>query len=187
MKRRKFVKQGSALAAGGLLWSCGPTSDSSKGKEMTSEITEEPSKTIQDVGIQLYSLRNELPSDREGVLKKISDIGYRYLETYMMDGKHHLGFPISDYKKMLDDLGLQVMSAHIPTGRTSPELEGTLINNFDKVIEDALFLGQKYVVCPYLQESERTSLDDYKATIELLNVSGEKMQGGGSYFLLSQS
>ncbi len=180
MKRREFVKQGSTLAAGGVLWSCGASTETN-----TIESTDSGTETgegLGNIGIQLYSLRNELPSDRQGVLKKISDIGYKYLETYMMEGKHHLGYPIADYRKMLDDLGLQVLSAHIPTGRTSPDLVGSLTNNFEKVIEDAHYLGQRYIVCPYLQDSERTSLDDYKATIDLLNTSGTKCKTAGITF-----
>ena len=182
MKRRKFVKQGSALAAGGLLWSCGGSSSTSDSKEMINEPNEKIPTVLKEPGIQLYSLRNELPSDRKGVLKKISEIGYKYLETYLLEDEHHLGFEISEYKKILDDLGLQVMSGHIPTGRVAPEINGTLVNNFEKVIEDAQFLGQKYIVCPYLEDSERTSLDDYKKTIELLNISGEKCKAAGITF-----
>ena len=174
MKRREFVKQSSALAAGGMMLSYG----ASAGLKASEPVR----KGLQDIGVQLYSLRNELPNDREGVLKKISEIGYKYLETYLMEGKPHLGFPIADYKKMLDDLGLQVMSAHIPTGRSNPELEGTLTNNFDKVIEDANFLGQKYIVCPWLDEKYRQSLDDYKKNIDLLNACGEKCKAAGITF-----
>ena len=181
MKRRKFVKQTSAFAAGGMLLSCSPSGEKKASVEEI-ETSAAPSPETKDLGIQLYSLRNELPDDRLGVLQKISDIGYKYLETYLLEGEHHLGYPIAEYKKMLDDMGLQVMSGHIPTGRTAPELEGTLVNNFEKAIEDAIYLGQKYIVCPYLQDSERTSLDDYKATIELLNKSGEKCKEAGITF-----
>ena len=152
------------MAAGTMMWSC-----------MGPEKLKEP-------GIQLYSLRNELPDDRAGILRAISDIGYKYLETYLMGGKHHLGYDVTEYKSMLDDLGLQVMSGHIPTGRTNPEVEGSLVNNFEKTLEDANYLGQKYIVCPYLADSERTSLDDYKKTIELLNASGEKCKSAGITF-----
>lgn len=182
MQRRKFVKQGTALAAGGVLWSCGASTESKTNASNQMDVTSEAKRGLGDFGIQLYSLRFELPNDRAGVLKKISDIGYKYLETYVMDGKHHLGFPIADYRKMLDDLGLQVLSAHIPTGRPQPELVGSLTNNFEKVIEDAHYLGQRYIICPYLQESERTSLDDYKATIDLLNACGEKCKAAGITF-----
>jgi len=181
MKRREFVKQGSALAAGGMLWSCGAATETKTEETSTQQVTSE-GESLKDIGIQLYSLRKELPLDREMVLQKISEIGYKYLETYLMEGKHHLGYPIADYKKILDDLGLQVLSAHIPTGRPQPELKGTLTNNFEKVIEDANFLGQKYIVCPHLSGSERTSLDDYKTTIDLLNTSGEKCKSAGLQF-----
>ena len=181
MKRRQFVKQGSAIAACGVLWSCGALGESKNEAAVSTEPASE-AEGLKDIGLQLYSLRNELPSDREGVLKSISNIGYKYLETFLLEGKHHLGFPIADYKKMLDDLGLQVLSAHIPTGRNNPDLVGSMTNAFEKVIEDANYLGQKYIVCPHLAESERTSIDDYKSTIELFNSCSEQCKAAGITF-----
>ncbi|RYF57701.1 MAG: sugar phosphate isomerase/epimerase, partial [Cytophagaceae bacterium] len=39
-------------------------------------------KPLKNVGLQLYTLRNELSKDPEGILKKVADIGYKEVETF---------------------------------------------------------------------------------------------------------
>ncbi|MEQ9424021.1 MAG: sugar phosphate isomerase/epimerase [Cyclobacteriaceae bacterium] len=177
MNRRDFVKQGSAFAAGSII----PISCSGPKKEqaMTEPVVEKPAKGLTNFGLQLYTLRNELPNGKDEVLQKVSEIGFQQLEMYMFEGQHHLGWPVNEFKQKLDDLGLKVISTHVPTGNGAPDTPGTFINGFDKVIEEANILGQKYLVCPYLTDSERTSLDDYKKILEMLNNAGEKCNAAG--------
>ncbi len=61
------------------------------------------------VSIQLYSLREEAKTDFPGVLKKVAEMGYAGVET---GGLH--GMSPAEVKKVCDDLGLKVSSAHGP-------------------------------------------------------------------------
>jgi sugar phosphate isomerase/epimerase len=59
-------------------------------------------------GIQLYTVREDLPKDTPGTLKALHDIGFREVETAGF-GK----YSVADFRKLLDDAGLKAPSAHL--------------------------------------------------------------------------
>jgi sugar phosphate isomerase/epimerase len=59
-------------------------------------------------GIQLYTVREDLPKDTPGTLKQLHDIGFREVETAGF-GK----YSTKEFRQMLDDAGLKVPSAHL--------------------------------------------------------------------------
>ncbi len=107
-----------------------------------------------DIGIQLYTLRDALAKDAAGTLKKVAAAGYKQVELF--------GFPDADAMiSGAKDAGLQIRSAHFawdsvvnPTGEGMPD--------FAKLLEKAHQLGLRHLVIPYLEEKNRTTLDDYK-------------------------
>ncbi len=69
------------------------------------------------VGLQLYSVRNHMKEDPVGTLKKVSEMGYKYLETFSHPEANKpetfgLGMPVKEAKDLLDSLGLKVVGAH---------------------------------------------------------------------------
>jgi len=124
-------------------------------------------------GLQVYTIRDALNEDFIGSLKKVADIGYKDIELFNYKEGTYFKHTIAETKKILDDLGLTVKSSHISLGRSTPEKIGTQMNGWEKTVEDAAELGQKYIVCPYLQESERETLDDYKMYADLFNKNAE--------------
>jgi len=74
---------------------------------------------VKPISVQLYSVREEAAQDFPGVLKKIADIGYTGVE---FAGLH--GMSPAEVKKVIDDLGLQVSSAHmaLPTDENATQL-----------------------------------------------------------------
>jgi sugar phosphate isomerase/epimerase len=61
------------------------------------------------IALQLYTLREAAAADYEGTVRKVADIGYAGVEP--------AGFPgttVEAGKKLFDELGLQVCSAHLP-------------------------------------------------------------------------
>ena len=69
------------------------------------------------VGIQLFSIRNELAKDPFPTLKKVSEIGYKYIEpaNHAMDKSDGVGFDMSaeDFKKTMDECNLQIVGCHL--------------------------------------------------------------------------
>lgn len=64
---------------------------------------------MKPISIQLYSVREEAKEDFPGVLKKIADFGYKGVEPA---GLH--GYAPAEIRRIVDDLGMVVSSAHMP-------------------------------------------------------------------------
>ncbi len=133
-------------------------------------------------GIQLYTVRDDMQKDPIGTLKKLSDIGYADVECAGYSEGKFYGMAREEFKKVLDDLGLNMNSGHTKTGQLNPKETRTMINNWEAVCEDAAFMDQKHLVCAWLGESERSSIDKYKKLSELFNKCGEKAKEYGVGF-----
>lgn len=139
-------------------------------------------KTQSKIGLQLYTLRNELPKDLEGTLKKVADIGYKEVELFGYGDGKFFGKSPKEFKSLLQSLGLSAPSGHYTTGNTNPSARGTLTNDWKKAVEDAAQIGQKYMICAFLFPEERKTLDDYKRHAELFNKSAEVCKQSGIQF-----
>jgi len=59
------------------------------------------------IGVQLYSVRDDMARDFEGTLQKIADMGYEYVEF-----AGYYGRSSEEIKALLDKLGLKCISVH---------------------------------------------------------------------------
>jgi len=127
-------------------------------------------KNNQRLAIQLYTVRDSISKNLEKTLEKLAGLGFKDLEIYGYDvtffGKNR-----NEFLSILNNTGLKVISSHHKTGVLENE-KGTLLNNWEKSVEDLNFIGAKYMVCSYLIPKERTA-DNYKKLPELLNQSAE--------------
>ncbi|MEO9477656.1 MAG: sugar phosphate isomerase/epimerase [Cyclobacteriaceae bacterium] len=155
--RREFIKQASlAASATVLLPSCVASSD----KNM-----------LPKIGVQLYTVRNEMDADALGTLKKVADIGYKKIEAASyIDGKGY-GYAASELKTILGDLDLQMISGHAGLD--------IFRNQFDQYLDFMAEVGQEYAVLPWLPTEDRSAIDQFKEYAALLNTSGEKAQKMG--------
>ncbi len=114
-----------------------------------------------NIGIQLYTLRNQIAKDPVATLKAVADAGYKQVEPY--------GFP--DAGPMIEaakDFGLAVNSSHFAwESVTDPSKEG--VTPFAQILEKANDTGLTHLVVPYVHEHNRKSLDDYKRLAENCN------------------
>jgi sugar phosphate isomerase/epimerase len=129
-------------------------------------------KKVKDIGIQLYTLRDLLAKDLGGTLKKVSDIGYRNIELFGYGEGKYFGKSVTEMRKMTDDLGLNVVSAHYLSGQGS-NAWGTPVNQWEKAVEDAAKMGQKYMAVAFLMPNERKVITDYNKVADILNKAGE--------------
>jgi sugar phosphate isomerase/epimerase len=128
------------------------------------------------VGIQLYTIRDAMAADVPGTLKKVSDIGYKHLELAgYADGKFY-GIVPTEFKKMVADLGMDVLSSH-----TQVEAAGITMDNA-KIMADAhAELGVQYCVQPWVEEADR-NIESYKKMIGDWNQVGAVMKNVGIQF-----
>jgi len=128
------------------------------------------------VGLQLYSIRDAMAEDVPGSLKKVSDLGYKYLEMAGYSDGQFYGYAPADFKKIANDLGMEILSSH-----TMVEAEGITLDNA-KIMADAhAELGAKYCIQPWVNEPDR-NIETYKKMIGDWNEVGKIMKGVGIQF-----
>ncbi|MGF7218061.1 sugar phosphate isomerase/epimerase [Spirosoma lacussanchae] len=131
-------------------------------------------KPIKKIGLQLYTLRNELGKDVEGTLKKVADIGYREVETFGYAGGKFFGKTPAEFKTLLTSLNLTSPSGHY--------MPNNLKKDWNVAVEHAAGIGQKYMMCAFLFPQDRKTIDDYKTLCDTLNTAGEVCQKAGIQF-----
>jgi sugar phosphate isomerase/epimerase len=126
------------------------------------------------VGLQLYSVRDLLPKDFDGTLRKVAAAGYKNVEAA---GYYHK--TAAQFKQAMDQAGLRCVSTHHSMSELSPHL--------DELIEYGHNLGLTYMVCPSPSRRDphakgALNLDDWKWTAGELNRIGEKVKAAGMTF-----
>jgi sugar phosphate isomerase/epimerase len=179
-KRRTFLKTAGAFAAGSIILPYGCTSK--KPAEQAAETVAEITKP-KDIGIQIYTLRNEIQNDGlEATMQKVADAGYKWIEPFGYENRKFLGKTPQEFKQMLADMGMSVPSVHSVTEVSSSGGKEAIVDQMKITAEDAIAIGSEYLVWAYLKPEDRTSLDDYKKHIETWNNFGEVCKETGIQF-----
>jgi sugar phosphate isomerase/epimerase len=123
------------------------------------------------VGLQLYTIRDAMMTDVPGSLKKVSDMGYKNLELANYANRKFYGYAPLEFKKMVNDLGMDIISSH-----TEVENKGITLDNARIMAEDHAKLGVKYCIQPWVVEEARKTLDSYKKMVAEWNKVGKIMK-----------
>ncbi len=126
------------------------------------------------VGLQLYSVRDDMTKDPMGTLRQVAAAGYKYVEHANYKDRKFYGYTAPEFKKLLDELDLKMRSGH--TVMTAAHWDAAT-NDFTDVwkhtVEDAAAVGQLYVISPSLDETLRTDVDKLKKFMDVFNKCGE--------------
>jgi sugar phosphate isomerase/epimerase len=114
---------------------------------------------IERVGLQLYTVRDEMAKDFEGTLAKIAAIGYKEVEF-----AGYFDRSPKDVRAILDRHGLTSPAAHI-------DLK-TIGEKLPQVIEASGIIGHQYVVLPWLDDAARAQPDIWTRVADTLNRAG---------------
>jgi len=160
-KRREFLRIGGNFALGLAI---APAACKLMSKE-----EEEAAKVLSRFGLQLYTLRDDLPKDPKGVLKQVASFGYKQIEGYEGPQGLFWGMTNTDFKKYMDDLGMEFISSHCDINK-----------DFERKAAEAAAIGMKYLICPY--KGAQKTLDDYKKIADEFNAKGEICKKNGIRF-----
>jgi sugar phosphate isomerase/epimerase len=169
ISRRNVLKTAAASVAGAALWNSAPW--------LMANPLDLP------IGLQLYSVRDQLPKDYEGTLRQLNAIGYREVEAAGFFNRS-----ASDVKHAMDQAGLRCVSAHYPMGQLGPHV--------DEVIQFGKDLGLEYIICssPGVPDSSPAksgsfgskmaamTLEDWRWNAEQFNHIGERVNAAGIRF-----
>ena len=159
--RRTFLKQSGALSAALLL---------------TRESLFAATDKKQLIGLQLYTLRNELNKGIKETIAKIAETGYNSVEVFGYNAGKFFGLTPEEFAAIFKANNLVTPSGHYSLPNF---LKKGDTDELKKSVEDATKLSHKYFVVPYLTEDLRTSLDDYKTLASRLNIAGEEAKKAG--------
>jgi sugar phosphate isomerase/epimerase len=156
--RRSFLKTSGALATGlavgtlPFLKSCAPAGEQ-----------------YSPFGLQLYTLRDVIGDDPQGIIRQVAEFGYNQIESY--EGRQGIfwGMSHTDFKSFLDDLGVTMVSSH-----------ANVFNNFEQKVEQLAEIGVPYITCPYVGQQE--SVDAWKEMAATFNNLGEIASNAGLQF-----
>jgi len=126
--------------------------------------------TAQEIGLQLYSLRNQFAKDVPGTMAKVKAWGIREVE---LGGTY--GLSMEDFKKLLSENNIKPISygADFKALTTNPQ----------DVANTAKVLGVTYVVCHWIPHNGTDfTLEDAKKAVEVFNAAGKVLKENGLSF-----
>lgn len=168
MKRRNFIEKSVLLGATALI----PLPGYSLFE-----------KTKYKLGLQLFSINNDMNRDALGTLKAVKPMRYKDFEIYGFDGEKGTFYdhPASTFRKMLDDLEFTASSGHFGFSPFLMQPDDALKRFVDQCIDGAHALGLQYITWPWLAPEQRT-IDSFKLLSKKLNCIGEQITSAGLGF-----
>jgi sugar phosphate isomerase/epimerase len=124
---------------------------------------------IEKIGVQLYTVRDQMKHDFDGTIAKVAAIGYKELE-FAGYFKH----TPQQVRAVLDHNGLTAPSMHIDYP--------SLFEKFPQVVADSQVIGHQYIVCPWIPDNQRKQPDGWKRAAEVFNKAGELSKKAGIQF-----
>ena len=133
------------------------------------------------LGIQLWTVKDEVEKDLEGTLRKVYAAGFREIEFAGFYGK-----TAAEIGALLKGIGFSLVSMHAGAG--------DIAKGGDKIIADAKTLGLRYIVCsspgvspekdklPWEEKMKAVDLTDWKWNADLFNKFGKQVSDAGMTF-----
>ena len=155
-----------------------------------------PTKAYPPVGLQLYTFFNVIDDDVTGTLQKIAAVGYKEIESAFSKKGGYYGMKPKEFAAMLKDMGMSWKSHHamgapfkLPPGAKLPTTPDgkpitfppmrNLRDNMQELVDEAATGGVEYLVCA---STPITTLDEIKASIDVLNKTNEACKKAGIGF-----
>ena len=121
------------------------------------------------IGLELYSVRNELKKDPEGTVRAVAQMGFQCVEFYAPYFEWSES-QTKQMRKLLDDLGIRCYSTHNESTYMTKEKIG-------RARDMNLILGTKYVVMAW--SDPKGKLDAWKEVADSLNFAADQLEPSG--------
>ena len=154
--RRDFVKAAGATALGAWAPALAPSPESRAPRK------------LRRIGVQLYTVRDEMKKNLEGTIAKVAQIGYNEVEFAGYFEKTP-----AEVRAILDRHGLSSPSVH--TGLLPAD-------QWRAALDAAKVIGHRYVVVAWIPPEQRKTLDDYKRFAERFNQAAADAHAVGLQF-----
>ncbi len=160
LSRRSFLKSSGILASGLALGSLPLMKGCAHANRRSRDTA---------FGLQLYTLRDVIVDDPQGVLRQVGEFGYTQIESYEGPQGMFWGMGNTGFKTFLEDHGMRPVSSH-----------ANVFNDFERKVDEAAEIGMEYIVCPWI--GRRDSLDGYREIADQFNERGRIARDAGLKF-----
>ena len=158
--RRKFLTQAGLISAGIMI--------------VPELLSAKPDRIV---GLQLYSLRDQLPKDVKGGIEKVAAAGYKEVEPFGYSKKGGFwGLDAKAFSNLLKANGLTTASGHF--GMDEYFVQGKT-GDLESYIEAANITGMSYVIVPSVNEEVLKTADQFKMVAEKMNKAAEICKKSG--------
>ena len=118
------------------------------------------------IGLQLYSVREEMEKDFEGTLQKVKDMGYDYVEF-----AGYFDHSAEEVKKILDKIGLSAISVH--------QTYNVFLENPEESVDFLKTIGVKYCAIPWMGKEQHKGTEIYEQTVSDIKKASEALKANG--------
>lgn len=125
-------------------------------------------RKLSRIGLQLYTVRDQMKADLPGTLSRVAAIGYREVEF-----AGYFGRTPSEIRELLSRNGLTSPSTHVPLD--------SMRKDWRKTLDNAKAIGHSWVTIPWVAENERT-LDGWKRLAAEFNAAATEAKAAGLRF-----
>lgn len=135
------------------------------------------------VGVQLYSVRDDMRKDPQATLNALAEMGYKYVEHANYVNRKFYGWEAKEFRKRLDDLGMKMPSGHTVMGKPHwDDAKNDFTDLWKNTVEDAAVMGQELVISPSIDMGIRKDKNLLLKYMEIFNKSGELCNKFGMRF-----
>ena len=169
--RRNFIRNASLISLAPFamsgLYGC-------KSKNSTVVKAIENGFSVDQFGIQLWTVRDFMEKDAKTTLKQLSDFGYKQIESFQGQQGIFWDMRPKEYASFLSDHGMNCISSHCDSNYA---IDISKRDEFKKLVDDSASIGVKYLVNPYLGGIK--TIDGFKEAAEGFNALGEISKKAG--------
>ncbi len=123
-----------------------------------------------NVGVQLYSVRDQMEKDMYGTLKAVKEMGYDYVEFAGYFGKS-----ADEVKAMLDELGLKAISVH--------QGYDLFLEEGQKAVDFLKTIGAKYCAIPWMGPENHKGSENFDKAVENIKSVAKLLKDNGIQML----
>ena len=125
-----------------------------------------PRRKLNRIGLQLYTVRDQMQADLPGTLARVAAAGYKEVEF-----AGYFGRSPAEIRDLLTRNSLTSPSTHVPIQM--------MRNDWQKTLDFARQVGHQWVVIPWLPDEERGNLASWKRIAAELNTGGRVARDAG--------
>ncbi len=122
------------------------------------------------IGLQLYSVRDDMAQDMYAALKKVKEIGYDYVEF-----AGYFDHSAEEVRSMLDEIGLTCVSVH--------QAYNLFLEEGQKAADYLKTIGADYAAIPWMAAEDHKGCDHYDNVIADITKVGRLLKDNGIQLL----